>query len=96
MTTLYLMCCFIVTGKTCFFCSYHLGHRSLLMETAARPRATWRAASSPPVRGYRGATGLLQCYNPLLLIVGKCLISFKRVVIRGGVTVCEPIRSSGE
>lgn len=40
-------------------------------------------------------TDLLQCYNPQLLIAGKCLISFERVITTGGFTVCEPSRSTG-
>jgi len=39
---------------------------------------------------------VLQCYNPLLLIAGKCLISFERVITTGGSTVCKPLRGTSE
>lgn len=56
----------------------------------------WRAASSHPARCYRGATDMLQCYNSLLLIASRCLISFERVITSGGFTVCKQTPSIGE
>lgn len=76
------------------FVSYPFACRSLLMERMDRA-PHWRAASSHPVRCYSGATDMLQCYNSLLLIAGKCLISFERVITSGGFTVCKQTRSTG-